>query len=118
MPKRSLRDALALAPSPLAAKAWSCCDVTRDGALEHDAGMTHLFHARGHVENESAIADVDITRHFLRHPIVASHEKGADGLVVLERHQPVRVLRSCLSLSELGELLVPRRVRHLHGQLM
>src|SRR5438552_17770164 len=110
MPERSPRDALALAPSPLAAKAWSCCDVTRDGALEHDAGMTHLFHARGHVENESAVPDVDVTRHFLRHPIVASHEKGADGLGVLERHQPVRFPRSCLGFPEFGELLVPRTV--------
>src|SRR5205809_3031731 len=107
MPERSSRDALAAAPPRLAAKAWSCCDATRDGALEHDAGMTHLFHARGHVENESAVPDVDVARHFLRHSIVASHKKGADGLVVLERYQPVRVLRSRLGLSELGELLVP-----------
>src|SRR6266516_5970982 len=103
MPERSSRDALALAPSPLAAKAWSCCDATRDGALEHDAGMTHLFHARGHVENESAVPDVDVARHFLRHSIVASDEERTDGLVVLERHQQVRALRTRLGLSELGE---------------
>src|SRR6266513_1446876 len=94
MPERSPRGAPALAPSPLAAEARSCRDATRDGALEHDAGVMHLFHARGHVENESAVADVDIARHFLRHPIVTSDEEGTDGLVVLERHQPVRVLRS------------------------
>src|SRR5947207_12873478 len=76
-----------------------------------------LFHARGHVENESAVADVDIARPFLRHPIVTSDEEGTDGLVVLERHQPVRVLRSRSVLPELGELLMPVRIRDFHGEL-
>src|SRR6266513_3397171 len=114
MPERSPRGAPALAPSPLAAEARSCRDATRDGALEHDAGVMHLFHARGYVENESAVADVDVTRHFVRHPIVTPHEKRTNRLVVLERHQPVRVLRSRSGLPELGELPVPGRIRYLH----
>src|SRR5437660_7832677 len=118
MPERSPRGAPALAPSPLAAEARSCRDATRDGALEHDAGVMHLFYACGHVEDESAVADVDIARHFLRHPIVTSDEEGTDGLVVLERHQPVRVLRSRFGLPELGELPMPGRIRDFHGELV
>src|SRR2546421_11829531 len=107
MPERSPRGAPALAPSPLAAEARSCRDATRDGALEHDAGVMHLFHARGHIENESAVAYVDVTRDFLRHSIVTTDEEGTDGLVVLDRHQPVPDLRSRIRHSELGELPVP-----------
>src|SRR5205809_816513 len=55
---------------------------------------------------------------FLRHPIVTSDEEGTDGLVVLERHQPVRVLRSRFGLPELGELLMPGRIRDFHGELV
>src|SRR6266702_5192504 len=118
MRARSPRDAPPLAPSPRAVTTWSCHEAARDGALEHDAGMTHLFHTRGNVENEGAVADVDIARHFVRHPIVTSHEKGADRLVVLKRHQPVRVLPSRPGFPEFGELPVPGRIRHLHRKLV
>src|SRR6266852_7775413 len=114
----SPRVAPVLAPSLLAAAACSCYEAARDGAIEHDTGVTHLLHARGYVENESAVADVDVTRHFVRYPIVTSHEKRTDRLVVLERHQPVRVLGSRSGVPELGELLVPGRIRYLHRKLV
>src|SRR5712691_12695460 len=118
MQARSPQDAAALARSPLAAKAWSCRHAARDGAVEHDTGMTHLFRTRGQVEDERAVADVDITRHFICHPIVTSHEKRTDCLVVLKRYQPVRVLRSRPSFPEFGQLPVPGRIRHLHRKLV
>src|SRR5882724_8645506 len=82
------------------------CGAARRGALEHGADMLHLFHACWNVENEGAVARIDITRHLIGHPIVAAHEKRADGFVVLERHQPIRVLFSGLAGAEFRELFV------------
>src|SRR2546427_310169 len=115
---RASRRLWSTGPAASAAGAWSPRRAARDGALEDDTVMTHPLHPRGHVENESAVADVDITRHFVRHPIVASHEKRTDRFVVLERPQPVRVLLSRLGFPELGELPVPGRIRHLHRELV
>src|SRR5438445_8285811 len=61
----------------------------------------HFFHTRGHVEYESAVAEVDVARHFVRHPIVTAHKKRTDCLVVLEWHQPVRVFLSRRGFPEL-----------------
>src|SRR5258708_18172397 len=85
-PARRLRDA---PPLP----GWSSRRAARDGALEYDADMPHLVCTLGRLENESAVAAVDISRDFVGHAIVASYQIRADRLVVLERHQPVRVLR-------------------------
>src|SRR5207237_8900812 len=111
---RRHQDALALALSPRAATKRSSRGAARDSALEHDAGMPHLVRIRGRLENESAVAGVDITRHFVRHSIVASHEIRTHRLVVLERYQPVRVFRFRGYVAELGELPVPGRIRYLH----
>jgi len=70
------------------------------------------------IENEGAIACVDIARHFVRHPIVTAYQERADGLVVLERHQPVRVFASRTAIAEVGKLPMPGRIRHLHRQLV
>src|SRR6266850_5662814 len=101
MPARLPRDAPALARLPLAAAATgSSCRAARRSAFEHRANMLHFHGTRGHVENEGAVADVDITRHFVRDPIVTAYQKRADGLVILERHQPVRILFSCPCIPE------------------
>src|SRR6266852_5748897 len=112
------RDVLPLALSPRAATERLSRGAAREGALEHDAGMPHLVRTRGRLENESAVADIDVTRHFVRHSIVTSHEIRTHRLVVLERYQPVRVLRFRPGIAEFRELPVPGRIRYLHSKLV
>src|SRR6266700_4858043 len=107
MPARRRRDAPApVRPYPAVA-ASSFRRAACDGALEHRADVPQLLLAGRHVENEGAITRIEIARHLVRDPIVASHEIRTGRLVVLERHQPVRILRSRTGIPELGELAVP-----------
>src|SRR5882672_8921951 len=96
----------------------SCGDGAGRGALERHAGMAHLFRARRHVEDEGAVAGLDVARQLLGYGVVAPDKKGADRLVVLEWKEPVRVLLPLSRLAQLAELAVPRRIRDLHRELV
>src|SRR5712691_7268480 len=107
MPARRRRDAPApVRPDPAAA-ASSFRRAACDGALEHRADVPQLLLAGRHVENESALTRVEIARHFVCDPIVTSHEIRTGRLVILERHQPVRMFRFYTGIPELGGLAAP-----------
>src|SRR5207244_8491754 len=46
----------------------------------------------GNVEDERPIPYADVARQLVADPLVAAHEVGAHGLVVLEGHEPVRTV--------------------------
>src|SRR2546430_5108937 len=88
------------------------------GALTHDADVLELLRARGHVQDDRPVADPHVAGDLVGHAVVAPHQIGAEGLVVLERDHPVRLILARGGLAELRQLLVPRGIGHLHGQLM
>src|SRR6266705_2388848 len=118
MPARRRRDARApVRPDPAVA-ASSFRRAACDGALEHRADVPQLLLTGGHVENEGAITRIEVARHFVRDPIVTSHEIGTGRLVVLERHQPIRILRFQPGILDIGKLPVPGRIRYFHRKLV
>ena len=80
--------------------------------------MLELFQAGRDVENDGAIADADVARDLIRHPLIAPYQVRAERLVILERHHPVRLVLRRGGLPEAGELLVPFRISDLHRQLV
>src|SRR5207245_8998685 len=69
---------------------------------------------RRHVQDERAIAGREVSRELGRDLLVAPDQVRAHGLVVLEGDEPVWSAR----LAKRGQLPVPDRIRHLHGELM
>src|SRR5438094_5739702 len=60
------------------------------------------------------MAGREVSRELRRDLLVAPDQVRAHGLVVLEGDEPVWSAR----LAERGQLPVPDRIRHLHGELM
>src|SRR5262249_17484075 len=87
-----------------------------DRPLEDDARVIQLFLIRRYVQNESSESERDVTGHLGSYFGVVSDQVRAEGLVVLERDQPVWIVFR--SGAELGELLVPDGVRGFHCQLV
>src|SRR5882672_7527514 len=115
------RPQLLIVPAAEAARGAEATGSNREAArraFEYDAGVLQFVATRRRVEDEGPIAGVEITLDLFGDPIVATDQVRADGLVVLERHQPVRVLFTHSGFAESGELVVPGRIGNLHRQLV
>src|SRR5215510_448605 len=87
-----------------------------DRPPEDDARVIQLFLARRNVQNESSESESDITGHLSSYFGVVPDQVRAEGLVVMERDQPVWIVFQ--SGAELGELLMPDGIRGFHRQLV
>src|SRR5207244_6598969 len=86
--------------------------------LEREGRMLELLFVRRNVEDERLEPELDVAGKLDRDTLVAPDEIGTEGLVVLERPEPVRILRRGWLGTELGKLAVPVRVRDFHRERM
>src|SRR5262249_42298624 len=103
--------------SPIPEAAAPSCEYRLPSELKHNLAVTQVFLVDRNIHDERAVSKADISRQLFCHPLITSDQVGTEGLVILERYEPVGTDRRTRFVARRRQLPMPDRVRGLHRQL-